>query len=173
MVVRATADGQVLRLRDVAKIELGDQSYSYIGGLNGHPGVMMMINQTAGSNATEINMKIEALMEELAESFPAGLEYVYLQNTNDFLFASIKEVVKTLIEADILVVLVVFFFLHDYKLTLIPTLSLLISLVGSFAVIYLLGFSLNLLTLFALILVIGTVVDDALVAVVAVPTHTA
>lgn len=170
MVVRSTADGQVLRLRDVAKIELGDQSYSYIGGLNGHPGVMMMINQTAGSNATEINMKIEALMEELAESFPAGLEYVYLQNTNDFLFASIKEVVKTLIEAVILVVLVVFFFLHDYKLTLIPTLSLLISLVGSFAVIYLLGFSLNLLTLFALILVIGTVVDDAIVVVEAVQT---
>ncbi|WP_290536275.1 efflux RND transporter permease subunit [Alistipes sp.] len=168
LVVRSTADGEVLRLKDIARIELGNEDYSYIGGLNGHPGVTMMINQTAGSNATEINLKIEALLEELSESFPAGLEYLYLQNTNDFLFASISEVIKTLIEAILLVVLVVFFFLHDYKLTLIPTLSLIVSLVGSFAVIYLLGFSLNLLTLFALILVIGTVVDDAIVVVEAV-----
>lgn len=168
LVVRSTADGEVLRLKDIARIELGNEDYSYIGGLNGHPGVTMMINQTAGSNATEINLQIEALLEELSESFPAGLEYLYLQNTNDFLFASISEVVKTLIEAILLVVLVVFFFLHDYKLTLIPTLSLVVSLVGSFAVIYLLGFSLNLLTLFALILVIGTVVDDAIVVVEAV-----
>lgn len=168
LVVRSTADGEVLRLKDIARIELGNEDYTYIGGLNGHPGVTMMINQTAGSNATEINLKIEALLEELSESFPAGLEYLYLQNTNDFLFASISEVVKTLIEAILLVVLVVFFFLHDYKLTLIPTLSLIVSLIGSFAVIYLLGFSLNLLTLFALILVIGTVVDDAIVVVEAV-----
>lgn len=128
----------------------------------------MMVNQTAGSNATDINLQIEALLEELSESFPAGLEYLYLQNTNDFLFASISEVLKTLVEAVLLVVLVVFFFLHDYKLTMIPTLSLLVSLIGSFAVIYLLGFSLNLLTLFALILVIGTVVDDSIVVVEAV-----
>ena len=168
MVVRSTADGEVLRLKDIAEIELGSQTYSYIGGLSGHPGVTMMINQTAGSNATEINLQIEKLMEELSQSFPAGLDYLYLQNTNDFLFASIQEVVKTLLEAILLVVLVVFFFLHDYKLTLIPTLSLVVSLVGSFAVIYLLGFSLNLLTLFALILVIGTVVDDAIVVVEAV-----
>ena len=170
MVIRSTSDGQVLRLKDVAEIELGKESYAYIGGLNGHPGVMMMINQVAGSNATEINIEIEKLMEELSKSFPAGLDYQYLQNTNDFLFASIGEVVKTLIEAIILVVLVVFFFLHDYKLTLIPTISLLVSLVGAFAVIYLLGFSLNLLTLFALVLVIGTVVDDAIVVVEAVQT---
>lgn len=171
MVVRSTADGEVLRLKDIAKIELGSQSYSYIGGLSGHPGVTMMINQTAGSNATEINMQIEKLLEDLSGSFPAGIDYLYLQNTNDFLFASIKEVVKTLLEAILLVVLVVFFFLHDYKLTLIPTLSLIVSLVGSFAVIYLLGFSLNLLTLFALILVIGTVVDDAIVVVEAVQAN--
>ena len=170
MVVRSTADGEVLRLKDVAEIELGNQNYTYRGGINGHPGVMMMINQTAGSNATEINLQIEKLLEELSASFPAGLEYLYLQNTNDFLFASIYEVVKTLLEAIVLVVLVVFFFLHDYKLTLIPTLSLLVSLIGSFAVIYLLGFSLNLLTLFALVLVIGTVVDDAIVVVEAVQT---
>lgn len=168
LVVRSTADGEILRLKDIAEIELGSQEYTYIGGLNGHPGVTMMINQTAGSNATDINMQIEALLEELSESFPAGLDYLYLQNTNDFLFASISEVIKTLFEAIILVVLVVFFFLHDYKLTLIPTLSLIVSLIGSFAVIYLLGFSLNLLTLFALILVIGTVVDDAIVVVEAV-----
>lgn len=168
LVVRSTADGEILRLKDIAEIELGSQEYTYIGGLNGHPGVTMMINQTAGSNATDINMQIEALLEELSESFPAGLDYLYLQNTNDFLFASISEVIKTLFEAIILVVLVVFFFLHDYKLTLIPALSLIVSLIGSFAVIYLLGFSLNLLTLFALILVIGTVVDDAIVVVEAV-----
>lgn len=145
--VRSTADGEVLRLKDVAEIELGDQSYSYAGGISGHHGVTMMINQTAGSNATEINSQIETLLEELSESFPAGLDYLYLQNTNDFLFASIGEVVKTLLEAIVLVVLVVFFFLHDYKLTLIPTLSLLVSLIGTFAFIYLMGFSLNLLTL--------------------------
>lgn len=168
LVVRSTTDGEILRLKDIAEIELGSQEYTYIGGLNGHPGVTMMINQTAGSNATDINMQIEVLLEELSESFPAGLDYLYLQNTNDFLFASISEVIKTLFEAIILVVLVVFFFLHDYKLTLIPTLSLIVSLIGSFAVIYLLGFSLNLLTLFALILVIGTVVDDAIVVVEAV-----
>lgn len=168
LVVRSTAGGEILRLKDIAEIELGNQTYSYIGGINGHPGVTMMINQTAGSNATQINIEIENLMEELAESFPEGLEYIYLQNTNDFLFASIWEVLKTLIEAIILVVIVVFFFLQDYKLTAIPTLSLLISLVGSFAAIYLLGFSINLLTLFALILVIGTVVDDAIVVVEAV-----
>ena len=171
MVVRSTQDGEVLRLKDIAKIELGNQDYSYIGGLNGHPGVTMMINQTAGSNATDINLKIEALLEELSESFPAGIDYLYLQNTNDFLFASIREVAKTLLEAIILVILVVFFFLHDYRLTLIPAISLIVSLVGAFAVIYLLGFSLNLLTLFALILVIGTVVDDAIVVVEAVQTE--
>ena len=168
LVVRSTSDGEILRLKDIATIELGQQSYDYIGGLNGHPGVTMMINQTAGSNATDINLKIAELMERLSAQFPAGIEYMYLQNTNDFLFASIKEVVKTLLEAIVLVVLVVFFFLHDYKLTMIPTLSLIVSLIGTFAVIYALGFSLNLLTLFALILVIGTVVDDAIVVVEAV-----
>lgn len=170
LVVRSTADGEVLRLKDIATIELGNQDYSYIGGINGHPGVTMMINQTAGSNATQINTQIEKLLEEVSTSFPPGIDYLYLQNTNDFLFASIHEVIKTLLEAIVLVVLVVFFFLHDYKLTLIPTLSLLISLIGTFAAIYLLGFSLNLLTLFALILVIGTVVDDAIVVVEAVQT---
>lgn len=168
MVVRSSANGEVLRLKDIARIELGNQDYSYEGGLSGHPGVTMMVNQTAGSNATEINQQIEALLEEVSKDFPPGLDYLYLQNTNDFLFASIHEVVKTLIEAIILVVLVVFFFLQDYKLTLIPTLSLLVSLIGAFGAVYLFGFSLNLLTLFALILVIGTVVDDAIVVVEAV-----
>ncbi len=167
-VISATPDGEVLHLKDVATIELGKQSYSYVGGLSGHNGVTMMINQMAGTNATKINLEIEELFEELSKDFPEGLDYLYLQNTNDFLFASIEEVLKTLFEAILLVVLVVFFFLQDYKLTLIPTISLLVSLVGAFAVIYLLGFSLNLLTLFALVLVIGTVVDDAIVVVEAV-----
>lgn len=171
LVVRSTSGGEVLRMKDIARIELGNESYSYVGGTNGHPGVIMMINQIAGSNATQINTDIANLLETLKVSFPAGFDYVYLQNTNDFLFASIWEVVRTLFEAICLVVLVVFFFLHDYKLTLIPTISLLVSLIGTFAFIYLLGFSLNLLTLFALILVIGTVVDDAIVVVEAVQTR--
>lgn len=167
-VIKATPDGEILRLKDVANIELGKQSYSYVGGLSGHNGVTMMINQMAGTNATEINLEIENLLKDLAKDFPEGLDYLYLQNTNDFLFASIKEVLKTLFEAILLVVLVVFFFLQDYKLTLIPTISLIVSLIGTFAMIYLLGFSLNLLTLFALVLVIGTVVDDAIIVVEAV-----
>lgn len=173
LVVRSTPDGEVLRLKNIAEIELGSQNYDYVGGINGHPGVTMMINQTAGSNATQINMDIEQLMNEVAQSFPPGVDYLYLQNTNDFLFASIREVVKTLLEAIVLVVLVVFFFLGDYKLTLVPTISLIVSLIGTFGIIYLLGFSLNLLTLFALVLVIGTVVDDAIVVVEAVQTKMA
>jgi HAE1 family hydrophobic/amphiphilic exporter-1 len=168
LVVRATEDGQVLHLKDVAKIEFGVQSYTYKGELNGHPGVTVMINQTAGSNATQINKDIAKLMKNVKQSFPAGLDYMYLENTNDFLFASIREVIKTMLEAILLVILVVFFFLQDYRLTLIPALSLVISLVGTFAALVLLGFSINLLTLFALILVIGTVVDDAIVVVEAV-----
>ncbi len=168
LVVSATKDGEVLRLKDVAEIELGKQSYSYVGGLGHHPGVSMMISQISGSNATQINLDIEDLMEEVSKDFPDGLEYIYLMNTNDFLFAAIEEVIKTLIQAMILVILVVFFFLHSFRLTLIPTLSLIVSLVGTFAAIYLIGFSINMLTLFALILVIGTVVDDAIVVVEAV-----
>lgn len=168
LVIRSLPNGEVLRLKDVAKIELGRQRYDRRGGLSGHEGVTVMINQMAGSNATEINNKIEELMENISKDFPPGLDYMYLQNTNDFLYASIREVVKTMIEAIILVVLVVFFFLQDYKLTLIPTLSLLVSLIGTFAALVLLGFSINLLTLFSLVLVIGTVVDDAIVVVEAV-----
>ena len=168
LVVRSTSDGQVLKLKDVAKIELGPQSYTYIGELNGHPGVTVMINQTAGSNATQINKDIAKLLKSARKDFPSGVDYMYLQNTNDFLFASISEVVKTMLEAMLLVILVVFFFLQDYRLTLVPALSLAVSLVGTFAALVLLGFSINLLTLFALILVIGTVVDDAIVVVEAV-----
>ncbi len=171
LVVRALSNGEVLRLKDVSRIELGQQSYSYVGTVNRHPGVTMMIYQIAGSNATQINLDIQATMEELALSFPEGLDYTYLRNTNDFLFASIWEVVQTLLQAVVLVVLVVFFFLQDYKLTLIPTLALIVSLIGTFMAVYLFGFSLNLLTLFALILVIGTVVDDAIVVVEAVQAN--
>lgn len=171
LVVSATADGEVLRLKDVAQIELGKQTYAYISGMGQHYGVPFIVQQVAGTNATKINLEIEALMEEIAKDFPEGLDYMYVQNTNDFLFASIEEVIKTLIQAIILVILVVFFFLHNFKLTLIPTIALMVSLVGTFMAIYLLGFSLNLLTLFALILVIGTVVDDAIVVVEAVQAN--
>ncbi len=171
LVVRTNANGEELRLKDVARIELGQQSYSYVGTVNRHPGVTMMIYQVAGSNATEINLEIQAKMEDLKLSFPEGLDYTYLRNTNDFLFASIWEVVNTLLQALVLVIIVVFFFLQNFRLTLIPTLALIVSLIGTFIFIYVFGFSLNLLTLFALILVIGTVVDDAIVVVEAVQAN--
>lgn len=171
LVVRALSDGEVLRLKDVADIELGKESYSYVGALGTHPGVMLMVNQVSGTNATALNLAIEDLMEDVSKDFPDGLDYMFIRNSNDFLFASIREVVMTLLQAIVLVVLVVFFFLQDFKLTLIPTLALIVSLVGTFIFIYLFGFSLNLLTLFALILVIGTVVDDAIVVVEAVQAN--
>ena len=136
--------------------------------VDGHPGATAMISQTAGSNANEIISEIDKLMEEVQQELPKGLVLVDLMSTKEFLDASIHEVVKTLIEAIILVVLVVYVFLQSVRSTIIPTISILVSLVGTFAFLYVAGFSLNLLTLFALVLVIGTVVDDAIVVVEAV-----
>lgn len=127
-----------------------------------------MIFQTAGSNATEVNNKIDAFLEEASKDFPKGIEVVKLMSTNDFLYASIHEVVKTLIEAIILVILVVYVFLQDIRSTLIPLVAIVVSLIGTFAFMTVAGFSINLITLFALVLVIGTVVDDAIVVVEAV-----
>ena len=165
IVIRSQDDGTVLRLKDVADIELGRESYSYVGKTNGHPGVSTMVFQTAGSNATEV---VNALLDEVEAELPKGIAIAHLHSVNDFLFASINEVIKTLFEAIILVVLVVYVFLQDIRSTLIPTVSILVSLVGTFAFLALAGFSINLLTLFALVLAIGTVVDDAIIVVEAV-----
>ena len=168
MVIRAESDGTVLRLRDVASIELGERSYDYIGMVNGHPGTTVSISQTAGSNANEIIVAVDKEIEQIREELPKGLEIVDLMSAKDFLDASIKNVVKTLFEAILLVILVVFIFLQSFRSTIIPTLSIIVSLVGTFAFLMVAGFSLNMITLFALVLVIGTVVDDSIVVVEAV-----
>ena len=168
MVVRSNADGSVLRLKDVAEVELGRESYSYHGEVDGNPGVTFMIFQVAGSNATEVNAAITAKIKEMSESLPEGLEFVQMMSSNDFLFASIHNVVETLVIAIILVILVVYFFLQDFKSTIIPSISIIVSLVGTFAALSVAGFSLNILTLFALVLAIGIVVDDAIIVVEAV-----
>lgn len=168
MVLKALPSGEVLRLKDVAEVELGAQTYAYNSQIAGHPGATCMISQTAGSNANEIVKEVDALMAEISKDLPKGLVLTDLMSTKDFLDASVHEVVKTLIEAIILVVLVVYFFLQSVRSTIIPSISIIVSLVGTFAFLYVAGFSLNLLTLFALVLVIGTVVDDAIVVVEAV-----
>lgn len=168
MVLRGNTNGDVLRLRDVADIELGALSYSVTSRSNGHPGVTTMIFQTAGSNATEIINETTKLIEQESKSFPPGVKYDLLLNTNDFLYASIHEVLKTLIEAFILVFLVVYIFLQDFRSTLIPAIAIPVALIGTFFVLKIIGFSINLLTLCALVLAIAIVVDDAIVVVEAV-----
>ena len=168
MVIRSLPNGEVLRLKDVATIELGSRTYTYIGEVNGHPGSNCMIAQTSGSNANEIIEQIDKEVAEITKNLPKGMQIADLMSSKDFLDASIKNVVKTLIEAIILVILVVYVFLQSLRSTFIPALSIIVSLVGTFAFLIAAGFSLNMLTLFALVLVIGTVVDDAIVVVEAV-----
>ncbi len=168
MVIRAESDGTILRLKDVATVELGSMSYDYLGKVNGHPGTTLMISQTSGSNANEIIEAIDKEVAEIRKSLPKGMEIVDLMSTKDFLDASIASVVETLILAIILVVLVVYVFLQSFRSTLIPTIAIIVSLVGTFAFLMVAGFSLNMITLFALVLVIGTVVDNAIVVVEAV-----
>lgn len=171
IVIRSTDNGEVLKLKDVATVELGKESYAYIGQTNGKPGISCMVFQTAGSNATEVNNEINAFLKEAQKDFPKGVELVQLMSSNDFLYASINEVVMTLIEAILLVILIVYIFLQDLRSTLIPLVGIVVSLVGAFAFMAVAGFSINLITLFALVLVIGTVVDDAIVVVEAVQTR--
>lgn len=168
IVIRSSEDGEVLKLKDVADVELGKESYAYIGQTNGKPGISCMVFQTAGSNATEVNNQIDAFLREASKDFPKGIEMVQMMSVNDFLYASIHEVVKTLIEAILLVILIVYLFLQDIRSTLIPLVGIIVSLIGTFAFMSVAGFSINLITLFALVLVIGTVVDDAIVVVEAV-----
>ncbi len=167
--LRAEADGSILRLKDVADIEFGSMSYSMISQTDGRPSASIMIKQRPGSNASEVIDNIKAKMAELQESsFPPGMEYNMAYDVSRFLDASINEVLVTLLEACLLVFVVVFLFLQDFRSTLIPALAVPVSLVGTLAFMMMLGFSINLLTLFALVLAIGIVVDNAIVVVEAV-----
>ncbi len=168
LVIASLPTGEELLLKDVADVELGQSDYDYINSINGHPGVMGSVSQMAGSNATKINLEIDKLLAETEKSLPKDVKIVTFDNTNDFLFASIREVILTLIIAIVLVLVVVLFFLQDLRATLIPAVGILVSLIGTFAFMKVAGFSVNLLTLFALVLVIGTVVDDSIVVVEAV-----
>ena len=168
LVIRSLPNGDVLRIKDIAKVELGSQNYNIIAETNGSPGVNVSINQVAGSNANEIIKQIDREIEDIRGSLPPGIVIEDLESKKDFLDASIASVVETLLEALVLVILVVFLFLQSWRATIIPAVAIMVSLIATLAVIYAIGFSLNMLTLFALVLVIGTVVDDAIVVVEAV-----
>lgn len=168
IVIKSLPTGEVLRLKDVATVEFGNETYAYTSEVNGLAGVVAMIYQTAGSNATEIIKEIDKMIAEEQAMAPRDVEFLTIMDSNEFLFASIHEVIKTLIEAIILVILVVFIFLQSVRSSIIPLISIIVSLVGTFAVLAIFGFSINMLTLFALVLAIGTVVDDAVIVVEAV-----
>jgi HAE1 family hydrophobic/amphiphilic exporter-1 len=168
IVIRSGGNGQLLRLKDIARIEMGALNYSSATRTNGKPSIGVAISQTAGSNAKEVIEGSLAVLNDASKSFPNGIQYVNLVNANDFLDASIEKVIHTLIEAFILVFLVVFIFLQDFRSTLIPAISVPVAIVGTFFFLGLFGFTINLLTLFALVLAIGIVVDDAIVVVEAV-----
>ena len=168
LVIKSLPGGDVLRLKDVADVELGDEYFHYSTEVNGRPAAIMLINQKAGSNASSTINEIHEVLDDLKRDLPQGAEFVVLTDTNKFLYASIKSVLRTLLEAILLVVIVVYVFLQDIKSTLIPSISIFVSIIGTFAVMSMIGFSINLLTLFALVLAIGTVVDDAIVVVEAV-----
>ena len=165
LILRSNRTGEELRLKDVADLELGQSDYAYSNRINGHPGVMGSVSQVAGSNATRINQDIDKLIKEVEQTMPKDIRIVTFDNTNDFLFASIREVVFTLLLAIVLVLIVVYLFVQDFRATLIPALGIIVSLIGTFAFMAVAGFSINMLTLFALVLVIGTVVDDSIVVV--------
>lgn len=165
MIIKALPNGEFLRLKDVARIELGRETYAFGGKVNGHNSVSCIVFQIAGTNATTTVQNLEKMIEEVKPTLPTGMNIVQAQNVNDFLFASIEEVVKTLIEAFLLVFLVVYIFLQDMRSTLIPAIAIPVSLIGTFFALNLMGFSLNLLTLNALVLAIAIVVDDAIVVV--------
>jgi HAE1 family hydrophobic/amphiphilic exporter-1 len=171
IVLRSNPDGSVVRMRDVARIELGALSYSQIGRVDGNPGVGIGVFQAPGSNAMDVARGVRRVMNELSGRFPADVEYTYTLDTTAPVSAGIKEILKTLSEALALVMLVVFLFLQNWRATLIPMLAVPVSLIGTFVAFPLLGFSINTLSLFGLVLAIGLVVDDAIVVVEAVERH--
>lgn len=168
IVIKSLPTGEVLRLKEIAEVELGDEAYNYRSQTNGHPGALFMVYQTAGSNATEVINAIDTEIARMSKNLPKGVVFGDVFSTKDFLDASMHQVIKTLFEAFFLVVLIVFVFLQDVKSVVIPAISIIVSLVGTFIVMSLIGFSINLLTLFALVLAIGIVVDDAIIVVEAV-----
>ncbi len=168
IVLRADNNGEILYLKDVAELELGRLDYGFANKTNGHPAASSIIFQSAGSNATQVIAGVLQVLENQEKLLPQGLAFNVSMNTNDFLFASIHEVIKTLIEAFILVFIVVYVFLQDFRSTIIPAIAIPVALIGTFFGIYLIGFSINLLTLAALVLAIAIVVDDAIIVVEAV-----
>jgi hydrophobic/amphiphilic exporter-1 (mainly G- bacteria), HAE1 family len=165
IIVKAAAGGKVTRIKDIARVDLGGKAYDTFSQFNGKPAATLVIYQSPGSNAIEVADSIEKIMERLAKEFPQGLEYKSIYEISKFIRASIHEVVKTLVEAFILVFIVVFVFLQDWRTTIIPAITIPVSLIGTFAVMALLGFSINMVTLFGMVLAIGIVVDDAIVVV--------
>ena len=165
IVVKALPNGEVLRLKDIADIELGRLTYNFINRVNGHDAVTCIVYQMPGTNATETISNIETLLEETQLTMPPGMKVNISMNANDFLFASIHEVIKTLLEAFVLVFIVVYVFLQDLRSTLIPAIAIPVALIGTFFMLSLIGFSINLLTLCAMVLAIAIVVDDAIVVV--------
>lgn len=165
IVIKAMPDGEVLRLKEIADVELGRLAYTFENKVNGHTAVTCIVFQMAGSNATQTINDIEALLNKTSETLPAGLKINLSMNANDFLYASIHEVIKTLLEAFVLVFIVVYVFLQDIRSTLIPAIAIPVALIGTFFVLSLIGFSINLLTLCAMVLAIAIVVDDAIVVV--------
>jgi HAE1 family hydrophobic/amphiphilic exporter-1 len=168
VIIKANPNGEILRLKDIAKVVLGSEYYDIYSNMNGHPSAAMVIKQTYGSNASEVIEKVKDKLEELKKTFPPGMEYEISYDVSNFLDASIENVIDTLRDAFILVALVVFIFLGDWRSTLIPTLAVPISLIGAFIFIQVFGLTINMITLFALVLAIGIVVDDAIVVVEAV-----
>jgi HAE1 family hydrophobic/amphiphilic exporter-1 len=169
IILRATPDGHILHLKDVARVELGSEFFDIYSNLDGHPSAAIVLKQTLGSNAQEVIADVKATLEAIkASTFPPGMDYAISYDVSSFVDASIEQVVHTLAEAFVLVALVVFLFLGDWRSTLIPTLAVPVSLVGAFIFMGVMGISINLITLFALVLAIGIVVDDAIVVVEAV-----
>ncbi|MDR3273627.1 MAG: efflux RND transporter permease subunit [Flavobacteriaceae bacterium] len=168
IVLKALPSGAVLRLKDVADVEVGGESYQVTSTVNDYPSLVITVAQTAGSNAQQIIKDVQKTLDEAQKSFPPGIEVVYMMSANDFLSASIEKVLHTLIEAFILVFIVVLVFLQDLRSTLIPAVSVPVAIIGTFFFLLLFGFTINLLTLFALVLAIGIVVDDAIVVVEAI-----
>lgn len=168
IIIRSSGNGQYLRLKDLARVELGAQTYTGSNATDGKQSVGISINQTPGSNARDVIVNAKKVIEQAAQSFPAGIKFVYLVDINQFLDASISKVVHTLLECFALVFLVILIFLQDVRSTIIHGISVPVAITGTFFFLYLFGFSINLLTLFALVLAIGIVVDDAIVVVEAV-----
>lgn len=165
IILKTTSDGATVRLKDVARVEIGAENYSSISRLNGHPSTGLMVSLSPGADALQTADRVKARMAELADEFPDGLEYTYVNDATDFIKLSVSEVVKALIEAILLVVIVMFVFLQSWRATLIPTIAVPVVLLGTFGIFYIAGFSINTLTLFGLVLAIGLLVDDAIVVV--------